>query len=87
MGTFIKPFDFKTIFLDYFLGNQVLFASAFVIIFSFIAATLKMSNKLYFILLILGSIMFAVYLGEAIYVLVLILVGFIIFKLIGKLVT
>ena len=84
MSEFVKPFDLRKIYMEYFLGSEILFVGAFVILFSFFAATLKMPERVYFSLLILGSIMFAALLGEAIYVLVLILLGFVIFKSIGR---
>ena len=87
MAEYINPFDFKKIFIDYFLGSSTLFIFAFVILFSFASAKFGMSNKIYLTLLIIGSILFGVYIGEAMYVLLLIIVGFVVFKLIGKMVT
>jgi len=85
--TYIQPLDFKTVLINYFLGTQELFIFAFVIIFSYVAAKYQMSNMIYGVLLVLGSIMFAAYLGEAIYFLILVFIGFIAFKIIGKIVT
>jgi hypothetical protein len=87
MAEYIEPLDFRTILIDYLLENSTLFMFAFIIIFSMSAAMFGMSNKIFLILLIIGSIMFGVYIGEAIYVLILILVGFVVFKLIAKIVT
>ena len=86
MADYIEPFDFKTIFLNYFLGNQSLFAMAFIIITSFACAKFGMSNKIFFPILIIGSILFGVYLGMSIYILVLIIVGYVVFKGIANLV-
>jgi len=78
--TFIKPFEFKKILVDYFLGTQELFVFAFVIFFSFAAAKYQMSNRIYMILLVIGAIMFAAFLGQAIYFLIIVILGLIIFK-------
>lgn len=82
---YIEVFDFKTIYINYFLGNQALFPFAFVIIFSFIAALLNLSNTVYLILLAIGAVMFGAYMGESIYVLVIFLIGFILFKIFSRL--
>ncbi len=82
---FVEPLDFKSIYVDYFLGSESLFPFLFVIIFSFVSATLRMSNKIFLILLGLGSLMFGAYMGQAIYVLVLFIIGVISFKGLSKL--
>ena len=87
MGTYISPFDFKKIFLEIFLGSQQLFIFSFLIIISFISAKYGMSNRLYMILLAISSLIFGIYLGGAVYILVLFLVGYISFKSIARLVT
>jgi len=85
-STYLEPFDFKMIFVNYFLGTQVLFAFAFIILLSYVAAKFQMSNMMFVVLLVVGAIMFAGYMGEAIYFFILVFLGFIIFKFIGKLV-
>jgi len=87
MGVYIEPFDFRTIFFDYFLGNSILAAFALIILVSFAAANYRMSNRLYLILLLLSTVLFAAYVGEAIYAVVLFVTGFIVFKLISRIVT
>jgi len=87
MADYIEPLDFKTIFLDYFLGNPALFAFAFIILISFASAKFRIPDKIYLLILVLSSLMFGVYLGNAIYVLVIFLVGYISFKSIARLVT
>ena len=82
---YISPLDFKKIFLDYFLGSPELFIFAFIIIFSFAAAKFGMPNKIYLVLLAISSLLFAIYLGTAFYILVLFIVGYISFKFIAKL--
>lgn len=87
MGTYIDPFDFRTIFVNYFLGSLELFIFAFIIIISFVAAKFRVTNKIFMILLIVGSIIFSAILGESIYILIIVIIGLIVFKGIGKLVT
>lgn len=77
---YINPFDFKTIFVNYFLGNQLLFPFLFILIFSFASARLNISGTIFLILLTLGSVMFGAYMGQAIYILVVFIVGFVLFK-------
>jgi hypothetical protein len=87
MGTYLNPFDFKKIFVNYFLGSQQLFVYALVIIFSYVAAKYQMSNMMFFTLLIIASVMFAAFIGEAVYFLILLLVGFIVFKSLSGILT
>ncbi len=85
MGTYIEPFDLKKIFLQYFIGNNLLFFYVFVIIFSYACAKYQMSNRNYFILLAISSVMLAAYLEMAIYFLIFFLIGFFTFKLMTRL--
>lgn len=84
---FIKPFEFEKIFINYFLGGHQLFIFAFVFLFSFVAAKYQMSNMVFLTLLVIGALLFAAYLGEAIYLLIIVVVGFITFRAISSLVT
>jgi len=84
-SVFIEPFDLQKIYIDYFLGNQALFPFLFIIIFSFVSATLNISNTVFLILLAIGSLMFGAYMGQSIYILVLFLVGFILYKMFSRL--
>lgn len=79
-ASYIQPLDLKTIFINYFLGNQVLFPFAFIILISMICGYFQMSNQVFLIILVIGSVMFGAYLGEVYYVLILLLVGFIVYK-------
>jgi len=83
-GTYIQAGDFRTIFIGYFLGNQILFPFAFMILLSLICGYFQMSNKPFLIILTIGSIMFGAYLGEPIYFLTLFLAGFVIFYSFSK---
>lgn len=84
---YIAPFDFKKIFLDFFLGNQSLFMFAFMIIISFSCAKLQIPDKIFLVILTLSSLIFGFYLGEGIYVFILFIVGYISFKSIARIVT
>ena len=86
MGIFIEPFDFQTIFVNYFLGGLELFIFAFIIVVSMMAASFRLTNRIFMILLTIGSVIFAGILGEAVYILVILIIGLITFKGIGKLV-
>ena len=79
MGTYIEPFDLKEILIGYFLGNTILFFFALVILTSLACARYNMSNRLYVSVLMIGSILFSLFLGEAIYIFVLFITGIVIF--------
>jgi len=83
-STFIMPFDFRKIFVDYFLGDGGLFALAFIIFYSYMAAYFGMSNKLYFFFLIVGAIIFAGIIGSELYTIALILFGGFVFKALAE---
>jgi len=85
--TYLEPFSFKQIFIDYFLGTEQLFMYAFVIIFAYVSAKYGFSNKVFLSLLALGGMIFALWLGSGWYFLVVIILGFIAFKLVGRFIT
>jgi len=80
MVTYINPLDFETIFLGYFLGGTKLFAYIFIIIVSYACARYQIDNKYYLTILAIGSIMFGIYFGESMFVVVLLILGIITFK-------
>ncbi len=82
---YIEPFDFKKILMEYFLGTQTLFAFAFIIILSAICGRYQMSNRIFGLILVLSSTLFAVWLGEAIFFVILLFFGFVVFKGIANL--
>jgi small-conductance mechanosensitive channel len=85
MGQYIEVFDFKTIFLNFFLGNQILFVGALFIIISAMCGYYQMSNRIYAIIMILSFILFAVFIGEAVILAIVCIVGLIVFKILGSL--
>jgi len=87
MGEYIEIFDFKKIFIEYFLGSVELFIFAVIFLISFACAKFQMSNRNFMIILATSSIIFAGYLGNAIYFLILVVVGFISFKTLARLFT
>ena len=84
---YINVLDFKKIFIEYFLGSQELFMFAFMILISFVCAKMGISNKIFMVILAITSLLFSAYLGQAIYVLIIFLIGYVSFKSIGRLVT
>jgi hypothetical protein len=86
MGQYLNPLDFKKIFLEYFLGSLQLFMFAFIICISFICAKFGMSNRVFLVILVITSLLFGAYLGQAVYILIIFLVGYISFRSIGGLV-
>ena len=87
MAEFINPFDFKKIFLEYFLGSTELAMFAFIILFSGICAKYQMSNIIYLFLLLICSLIFAAIIGQALYIIIILVVGFVAFKSLGRILT
>ena len=79
MGTYIEPFDVKKIILDLFLGHPSILAFASVVLISFLSAKFGMSNKNFMLILTISSIILAGYMGQAIYIIILVILGFVIF--------
>jgi hypothetical protein len=73
--------------LEVFLGSTELFTFAFVIILSYACAKFGMSNLVFGTILAISSIIMSVVLGQAIYVLILFIVGFLVFKSLGRILT
>ena len=86
MPNYIAPFDFRKIIVDVFLGNIELFMFGFVIVFSFAAAKMNMSNRIFMILLAIGSIIFGGVLDSGIYTLAILLIGIITYKGVSRVV-
>ncbi len=81
---FIEPGNVKKIFLEYFLGSPDLLFFAILVLISFLSAKFQMSNRNFMIILVVSSLIFAGLLGQAIYILILIVTGFVIFKGVGR---
>lgn len=84
MATYIEPFNLKLIVMNYFLGSQKLFIGVFIILTSYIAARYQMSNSIYAVMLTIGSILFGIYLGESMFIVILFFIGLISFKTISN---
>ena len=85
MAEFINPLDLKKIFLEYFLGTTELFVVALTLLLSVMAAKFQMSNRIFTTILILSAIIFGGFLGNAIYALTILIVGFTTFKSLSRL--
>ena len=83
---YVATFDFYKIFVNIFLGNIELFVFAFIILMSGVAAKFRMTNKIFFTLLSIGSIMFGFILGQEIYILVILFLGIITFKGVSRII-
>lgn len=87
MGEYIAPLDLKKIIMEYLLGNVQLFIFGLLFTISFLCAKYEMTNRNFMIILVVSSIIFAGYLGDAIYFLILMVVGFISFKTLARIMT
>lgn len=87
MTTYIKPFDFKTILVDTFLGKSELIVFAIIFLLSVVAGKRQMNGKLFMILLVAASLIFSAVLGQAIYILIIVIIGMVTFKSITRIVT
>jgi len=79
MGDYIEPLNIKYILYDLFLGHPSMVAFALVILISFVSARFQMSNRNFMIILVISSLILAGYLGEAVYILILVLIGIVTF--------
>ena len=79
MGDYIEPLDFKKILLDLFLGHPAMLAFASIILISFLSAKFHMTNRNFLLTLVICSLMLTAYLGEAIYIIILIVIGVVTF--------
>lgn len=87
MTDFIEPLDLKKIIIDYLLGTSELFIVALTIFLSIMCAKFRMTTRNYLILLVISSLIFSVYLGQAVYILVVLIVGLISFKSISRMIS
>jgi hypothetical protein len=85
MTEFIEPFNFQKIFVEYFLGGTELAFTALIIIFSILAAKVQMSNRLFLTILILLSLLFGAFIGEGMFIIILLVLGLVTWKAISKL--
>ncbi len=79
MGDYISPLDFKKIILDLFLGHPSMLAFASIILISSLSAKFQMSNRNFLLILAICSLMLTAYIGEAIYIIILIVIGVVTF--------
>ena len=84
---YINPLDLRKIFIDYFLGSSQLFTYAFIFLFSFTCAYFQMSNRVFMVLLALSSLIFSFMLGQPIYILIILVVGYVSFKSLARILT
>jgi hypothetical protein len=85
-STYIEPFAFRTIFVEYFLGSAELFIYALVLLISLVCAKAGIPNRIYLIILAVSALMFSVILGEAVYIFIILIIGIISFKSLGRLI-
>lgn len=79
-GTYIQPFDFYTILVGYFLGNASLILFAILILVSLLCGYFGVPNIPATVILAIVSLMFGAYIGEAYYTLILLVVGFFMYR-------
>ena len=84
MGEYISPLNLKKIFMEYLLGSQELFVFALLLVISFASAKFQFSNKIFELILVISSMMFSIYLGQAFYFIILVILGFVLFKGFGR---
>jgi hypothetical protein len=84
---FINPLDLKVLIVDTLLGGTSILFYFLIILISFICAKFGMSNRLFLIILVIACLLFASYIGQAAYILILMVIGFISFKAISRLIT
>lgn len=86
-STFISPLDLKMIFLNYFLGSTALFFGVMIMVYSYVAARMQMSQKVFLITLVVVVIILIGAIGQAIFLLIFLVICFVIFKWVGRIPT
>jgi len=84
MGEYINPLDLKTIYMDYLLGSPQLVVFALLLLISYACAYFQMSTKNFSFILVIAALMFTYYLGQAWYFIIIVILGFVLFKGIGR---
>ena len=79
MPDYIEPLDFKKIILDLFLGHPSMLTFSAIILISFLSAKFQMSNRNFMLILVISSLILAAYMGEAIYIIILVIIGMVTF--------
>lgn len=87
MADFINPLDIKKVIIDYFLGGPELLIFGLMILISSVCAKYQMNGKQYMVILAISSLIFAGVLGQAIYIIILLVIGLISFKSIARILT
>ncbi|MFP4019681.1 MAG: hypothetical protein ACLFUH_10570 [Bacteroidales bacterium] len=83
MGSYIDPFNFKEIFMNYLFGNAFLFSLGIIILISYIAGKFGMTTRIFLVLLFLASVIMAQLMGFW-YLLSAIIIAFITFKVTAR---
>lgn len=77
---YIAPGDLKKLIVEYLLGSPELLMFTLLIGVSYLSAKYEMSNRNFMLILITSSLIFAGVIGEAVYILILLMIGFVSFK-------
>ena len=77
---YISPFDIKKVFLDTLLGSAEILSFSIIILISILSAKFNISNNNFLLLLVISSIIMSGFLGQAMYIIILVVVGFVVFK-------
>lgn len=83
-STFINPLDLRKIIVEYLIGDGVLFPLIFAIVYAYVAASYGFSNRIFFMLLVIGGIMFGVLMGQAYVTFLIIILGGFLFRALSK---
>ena len=87
MGEYIEPFDFRKIFVEYFFGTEELASVGIIFLISFICAKYQMPNRIFLLTLTISVLIFSDIIGQVMLIPLLVVIGFISFKMIGRLIT
>jgi hypothetical protein len=83
-SVFIEPLNFRTILINFLLGNSELFLFAFILFLCGLAGRFNMSPKIFGTILVVSVIMMGNYLGVSILLLVGVLLGILVYTLMRK---
>lgn len=84
MAEYINPLNLRKIFVEYFLGDQNLFAIAFILVIGVLCAKFGIPDRLTMVLIAISSVIMGASLGQLWYSLILFIIGFALYKIFSR---
>ena len=86
MTSWVQPLDLQTIFVNYLSGTWEIFSFIAILVIAALAATFRMPNQIYALILVLAGILLYGWIGGGFYIIIVLLVGIAVFWAISRIV-